>query len=140
MYSIGWSRDVVRNHYQRYTRASYIVLASTHITAETVARWLAKSHDSLLHRQLWNFWRAFIPLLQADLDKRAPQTTSRMFSKLTRSILSDVFWDFIAKCPEYLWTARDWWLEHEEQFFKARPRARSLGKENQAEPGQFDLF
>lgn len=137
MYSMNWARDVVKTHYKRYTRASYLILTSTHLTTEIVARWLAKSNDSLLSRHLWEFWRTFVPKLQQELDKRVPAGTTQMFSKLTRSILSDVFWSFCENCPEYLWTARDWWQDHEEQFFKARPRPRSPGKETRPQDGPF---
>lgn len=140
MYSLKWAREVTKAHYKRYARATYLVLVSTHLTPEIVARWLAKSHESLLHRQLWSFWKAFIPVLDEDLRKRVPENAKHLFSKLTRSILSEVFWTFCENCPEWLWTARDWWVEHEEQFFKARPRARSLSQEKTGEAGQLAFF
>lgn len=129
-YSRSWAESVVKAHHKAHARASYLIQVSTHVTMNSIALWLARSGKDALSNALWLFWKAFCDVLEENLEKRLPVGTTQTFSKLSRSILSEVFWTFCENCPDYLLPARDWWVEHEQQFFKARPRPRSLKNED----------
>lgn len=123
MYNRNWAREVVKAHYKRYARASYLILVSSHFTQENLALWLAKSDGDPILRARWEFFKTLARKLTQELDQRLPPDTKQVFSKLSRSILGDVFWSFDRWGPDWLLTEWRWWADHEEQFLKARPAA-----------------
>jgi len=138
-YSIHWARNVVKAHYSQYARASYLILTSSHFTTENLARWLSKSQEDAVLRARWTFYKFLCEKLAEELDKRLPPGTKQVFSKHTRSILSEVFWTFELWGPDWLLTEHRWWAEHEEQFLKAPRVARRSHAAKENTPEEFNF-
>lgn len=138
-YSLIWARNVVKLHYSQYARVSYFLLKHTHFTSDSVARWLANSKTSRASADLWRFWKHLVELLDRRSSHLATQTTTRPYSKQMLAIWSEVFWEIGENCPPGLSTAWEYWVEHEEQFLKARPEVVRSRKTAHPKDGQFDF-